>query len=171
MKKSDKKDDLSDLAHEVRELGQNLGFNTGFLLLYDGLLIGRYIEIHLAKEKLTRSRIGMLNTLVTYGPSMKPSEIAKRTFRSTQTVTKSVDNLERDGLVRREALGKDRRTREVTITGKGIELVKQMLPEVLEVSAKALPPMTERKMKELNSMLRKIRKHLTKVIAEGEKRG
>jgi DNA-binding MarR family transcriptional regulator len=55
---------------------------------------------------------------------MTPTEIAKRVFRSKHAVTRAIDVLEKDGLVRRGTVRGDRRIRKVNITRKGLELIQ-----------------------------------------------
>jgi len=101
-----------------------------------------------------------MHSLVLHGGSLKPTELSKTLFRSKQNITGILDNLERDGLVKRELTGKDRRTRRVRITGKGLEAVRASLPTTLNIVKRSMPGLSEDEMHILGDILKRIIKHL-----------
>jgi len=159
------KDSLESLASDIRAMATDLRFNTGLQVLYTGLLMNRYIDIRASKYGQNRSRLDIMHTLITHGGVIKPSDLGKMAFRSKQTITKIIDGLERDGLVKREVVGKDRRTRKVIITRKGLDSIRESLPHTLEISNTAMPSLSQEQMQELNTILRQVRKHLLSQIA------
>lgn len=60
-----------------------------------------------------------------------PSAIAKKVVLSQATVTNLVDRLERNQLVKRERSSKDKRTVNVSLTDKGVEILDST-PELLQ---------------------------------------
>jgi DNA-binding MarR family transcriptional regulator len=143
----------------------NLKFLAGVQLLYTGLILNKYINISARKYgSKTRAQLDILHTLIVHGGTMKPTELSKLTFRSKQTVTEIIDNLETNGCVKRELKGKDHRTKKVIITRKGLESIKANLPNTLEISDKAIPNLTKERLREFNNTLKQIRKHLLSEI-------
>jgi DNA-binding MarR family transcriptional regulator len=105
-----------------------------------------------------------LHVLTLHGGALKPTDLSKFLFRSKQTITSTVDSLERNGLVKRELDSKDRRTRKVIITKAGTNSIKKTLPRLREISNSSMPTLSEEEMKTLTATLRKIRKHLLSQI-------
>lgn len=62
---------------------------------------------------------------------LRMSDLAAQTGLSTSGVTRVVDRLERDGLVRREACASDRRASYAALTDDGRERLESVLPEHL----------------------------------------
>ena len=151
---------VESLAGQIRAMAADLRFNTGLMVLYTGMMMNRYIDIETSKYNQNRSRLDIMHTLIVHGGTLKPTDLGRMTFRSKQTITKIIDGLERDGMVEREPVGEDRRTRKVSITKKGLESIRVSLPSTLEISNTAMPSLSQEQMEELNAILRQIRKHL-----------
>jgi DNA-binding MarR family transcriptional regulator len=62
------------------------------------------------------------------GSRLRMTDLAGQTSLSTSGVTRVVDRMDRDGLVRREACPSDRRSSYAVITGAGRERLDQVLP-------------------------------------------
>jgi MarR family transcriptional regulator, 2-MHQ and catechol-resistance regulon repressor len=61
---------------------------------------------------------------------LKCLQISKRTLITKGGITKILDRLEGRGLIRRMTSGEDRRSRSVQLTAKGVELCRELIPEV-----------------------------------------
>jgi DNA-binding MarR family transcriptional regulator len=155
---------LESLADEIRALRDDLRFDAGAQLLFGGLLLNKYIDLRAKKRSQNRGRLDILHSLITHDGTLKPTELSKILFRSKQNITGIIDGLERDGLVRRDLAGKDRRTRRVVITSKGLEEVRTSLPTTLDVVKRGMPGLSEEEMHALGDILRKIIKYLTNEI-------
>jgi len=86
-------------------------------------------------------------------------------FRAKHAITRVVDNLEKLGFVKREAIGNDRRVREVSITKEGLAFIKkaqaagqQRLGHIL------LNPLDRKQIESLGDMMKKIREHALTLI-------
>jgi MarR family transcriptional regulator, 2-MHQ and catechol-resistance regulon repressor len=83
---------------------------------------------HLQKDfGLTESQFAILEVLYHLGP-LNQGELCRKILRSGSNVTTVVDNLERDGLVRRVRDEADRRIQVVHITEQGRTLLERCLP-------------------------------------------
>jgi len=151
---------LDSLNDNIKSMSRDLRYNTGLELLYTGLLLNKYVDVRARKYNQNRSRLDIMHTLIAHGGILKPSKLGEMTLRTKQTITKVIDGLERDGMVTREIIGKDRRTRKVIITKKGLDSISESLPYTIETINTAMPDLSEKKMEELSSILKKIRKHL-----------
>jgi len=77
--------------------------------------------------ELTYSQFAVLEALYHIGP-MSAGEVSQKILKSGGNLTLVIDNLERDGLVRRERDGKDRRVIHVHLTEAGKRKVEAVLP-------------------------------------------
>ncbi len=71
---------------------------------------------------LTISQFGVLEALHHKGPLCQ-RDIAAKILKSTGNITLVIDNLEKQGLVKRERISEDRRYLTVRLTGKGEERI------------------------------------------------
>jgi DNA-binding MarR family transcriptional regulator len=67
------------------------------------------------------------------GNRLRMTDLAGQTSLSTSGVTRVVDRMDRDGLVRREACASDRRSSYAVITSAGRERLDEILPGHLEL--------------------------------------
>ena len=78
---------------------------------------------------LTISQFGVLEALHHKGPLCQ-RDIAAKILKSTGNITLVVDNLEKQGLVKRERTSEDRRYLTVRLTGKGEALIGTVFADV-----------------------------------------
>ena len=76
---------------------------------------------------ITPSQFAVLEALYHLG-SMNQGEISTKVLKSGSNMTTVIDNLERDGLVRRERHEKDRRVINIHLTEAGTKKVEAVLP-------------------------------------------
>lgn len=103
-------------------------------------VVNRYTNIVL-RNKISWLRTSAMLFMITRGGNLTPSQLASIMLRSNYSVTKLIDGLEKDGLVRRRRNGRDRRTVNVEVTPAGLEFVMASLNNatVAEDEVKSLP--------------------------------
>jgi DNA-binding MarR family transcriptional regulator len=122
----------------------------------------RVVEGHLAEHEITQGRFGVLMALWTNcrreeaRVPLTPAEIAERTGVTRATITGLIDTLERAGLVMRTPHTDDRRMTSVMITGKGEQLLAEILPEHFRQMAWLLAPLKESERKTFVRLLTKV---------------
>lgn len=163
-KLQDKQSLLESLADKIRAQASDLRGELILSILYTGIVFNRYLEIETAKRESNPTLFGILHNLVTHGGVMTPTNIGKRVFKSKHTVSRAVDVLEKDGLVRRQPVSGDRRLRRIAITRKGLDFVKDNLAEMRIISHKTFSCLDIRQAEELRIILRQLRKHLLELI-------
>ena len=89
-------------------------------------VLGRLAERQTVGD-LTYSQFAVLEALYHLG-SMTQGEISSKILKSTSNLTTVIDNLERDGQVRRERDIKDRRVIHVHLTEAGKEKIETVFP-------------------------------------------
>jgi MarR family 2-MHQ and catechol resistance regulon transcriptional repressor len=92
------------------------------------------------------------------GNRLRMTDLAGQTSLSTSGVTRVVDRMDRDGLVRREACPSDRRSSYAVITTAGRERLDEVLPGHLElVQQWFIAPLSPEQLDNLLTSLRAIR--------------
>ena len=76
---------------------------------------------------LTYSQFAVLEALYHLGP-MTQGEVSQKVLKSGSNMTTVIDNLERDGLVRRERDSNDRRVIHILLTEAGSSKIEAVLP-------------------------------------------
>ena len=106
---------------------------------------------------LTESQFAVLEATFHLGP-LTQGDLCRKILRSGSNVTTVVDNLERDGLVRRERDSSDRRIQVVHLTARGRELLERSLPVHVERIVGAMSALEPDEQRELGRLCRKLGK-------------
>ena len=104
---------------------------------------------------ITESQFAVLEALHHLGP-LSQGQLCQKILRSGSNVTTVVDNLERDGLVRRDRDEKDRRVQIVTLSALGSKLVQEALPVHVRRLTRLMNALTGEEQKELGRLCRKL---------------
>lgn len=119
-------------------------------------MVSRYVDIKL-RGKVNWLRISALSHLITRGGSLTASELARLMLRSNYSMTRLIDDLERDGLVIRERAGKDRRTIDVRITSDGLAFMMQSLGDSDLVEEELMSSLDKDEIETLRNLIRVLR--------------
>ena len=104
---------------------------------------------------LTESQFAIIEALYHLGP-LPQGELCRKILRSGSNVTTVVDNLERDGLVRRERDASDRRIQIVHLTGQGRELLDRALPIHVQRVRALMEVLDPDELRELGRLCKKL---------------
>lgn len=104
---------------------------------------------------LTTGQFGVLEALLHLGPLCQ-RELGEKLLRTGGNITLVVDNLERDGLVRRERSRRDRRLVTVRLTPKGEKLIRKVFPGHATAIAGEMSHLTAAEQKQLRRLCRKL---------------
>jgi len=110
---------------------------------------------NLASADLTVSQFGVLEALYHKGPLCQ-RDIAKKILKSTGNITMVIDNLERQGLVRRERAAEDRRYITINLTEKGTRLIAELFPRHAASITDEMDFLSEEEQSELGRLCRKL---------------
>ncbi len=120
----------------------------------------KYADAHFyRKTGLSAIKFIVLNALAVNGGSMRPSEIAKWTYRERHNITTLVDRLKRDGLVKTNRNSKDRRVMTVTLTDKGQQVLNEATPVSWEIVKEVMGSFSEDDAALLEKQLRVLRQN------------
>jgi len=120
----------------------------------------KYADSHFyRKSRLSLIKFMVLQILAANGATMTPSEIAKWTFRERHDITTLISRLKRDGLVRTERDGRDKRFVNVMLTAKGRKVLKQTTPVATEIVDRVMLSISEGDVVSLEDSLRVLRQN------------
>lgn len=104
---------------------------------------------------LTESQLGVLEALLHLGP-LTQGQLCGKLLKSGSNLTTVLDNLERDGLVRRTRDTADRRVQNVSLTADGERVVREALPPHVARITDALAVLAPEEQVELGRLCRKL---------------
>jgi MarR family 2-MHQ and catechol resistance regulon transcriptional repressor len=106
-------------------------------------------------EGLTLTQFAVLEALLHLGPLCQ-SQIAAKVLKSTGNLTLVVDNLEKNGLVRRERSENDRRFVTVHLTSAGRGLITDVFPKIAARIAKEFTTLSRTEQATLGRLCKKL---------------
>jgi MarR family 2-MHQ and catechol resistance regulon transcriptional repressor len=113
------------------------------------------IHKHLSSIGLTLSQFAVLEVLYHLGP-LSQGEIGRKILRSSGNMTMVIDNLEKNGLVRRKRDETDRRFFIVHLTDRGFKLISNIFPPHARVITREFGVLTDAEQDALASLCKKL---------------
>ncbi len=113
------------------------------------------IHRHLSSTGLTISQFAVLEALYQLGP-LSQREIGKKILKSSGNITMVIDNLEKNGLVKRKRNEADRRFFIVHLTDKGYHLINKIFPPHAAVIAEDFGVLTAAEQDSLGRLCKKL---------------
>lgn len=136
-------------SDEVRALDTLIKLNRATESLWSFLSHG------LAEVGITQGQLSVLEALLHLGP-MSQGELGRKLLRSNPNMTAVIDNLERDGLVKRERSVEDRRVVKVLLTPEGEKLITAAFPGHAARVTRALASLAPEEQQELARLCKKL---------------
>ncbi len=115
----------------------------------------RNIRPSMVQNALSTTQFAVLEVLLHLGP-LSQKVIGEKLLISSGNTVKVIDNLERDGLVIREASTKDRRAKIVSLTTKGKAIISIIFPDHIKSIIKTLSILNEKEQLELGRLCKKL---------------
>ncbi len=109
----------------------------------------------MAAAGLTISQFGVLEALLHKGPLCQ-RDIAAKILKSTGNITMVIDNLEKQGLVRRERDMEDRRYLTVHLTEKGTILINKVFADVEASIVAEMSALSAEEQEQLGNLCKKL---------------
>ncbi len=127
--------------------------------------------VNIYAQKILKNEISWLRTtalifIITRGGTLTPGQLARIMLRSNYSITRLIDGLEKDNLVKRTPNGEDRRSIKVTVTSEGLDYVITSLGDVMEAESELKDWLDEEERENLAVTLRKLRDKLIEKISE-----
>jgi len=112
-------------SDEIKEVAEQIRTVNFWLCVKFADTIKRYCEITMKKDDISPLHAIAMFHLICAGGSSTPTHLAEVMFRSKHSVTKIVDNLEKEGFIVRDFSSKDRRVTHIKVTSAGLEYTRK----------------------------------------------
>lgn len=130
---------------------------TYVLLLRVGSDLLAAVEDYLASHSLSHGRWMVLMLLYrTVDLPQNPCELARKAGVTRATMTGLLDGLEREGLIAREPVAKDRRMLDVRMTPKGRKYLEEIMPGYFRLIRRLMKSLPESEKETMISLLTKL---------------
>jgi DNA-binding MarR family transcriptional regulator len=129
-------------------------------------VINRYTQ-KILKNKVSWLRTSALIFLITRGGTLTPGQLARIMLRSNYSITKLIDGLEKDRLVKRYPDRKDRRSTKIKVTSEGLNYVISNLDNIAEAESKLKYWLNNEELEKLAATIRKLRDKMIEKISQG----
>jgi DNA-binding MarR family transcriptional regulator len=126
-------------------------------------VINRYLKIR-TKGDVSWLRVNAILFIITRGGKLTPSQLADLMLRSRNSVTKLLEGLEKDGLIRRYHPRNNRRTVYAEATAEGLSFVMTKLKVVTALEEEIRSYLDDSELKTLVNLTRKLRLKLIEKI-------
>ena len=117
------------------------------------------------ENQISWLRSSALSFIITRGGSLTPSQLAAIMLRSNYSITRLIDGLEEDGLVKRCRNKQDGRSFEVKVTAAGLSYTLERLKDSEVVETDLRSCLDEREMNDLAVIIRKLRDNLIEKVS------
>jgi len=128
-------------------------------------VVNRYTQ-KILKSQVSWLRASALIFLITRGGTLTPGQLARIMLRSNYSITKLIDGLEKNRLVKRCPDNKDRRRVKVKITSEGLNYVISNLNNIGEAERELKCWLNDNESENLAAIIRKLRDKLIEKISE-----
>lgn len=156
---------IDTLSRQFRMLSTDMRHDTWLSIITTADAVNRYMVIRLKRARSHATRSAILNALILNDGTMTPTALSKAVFRSKCDITRVVNKLEKERLIERRSSRADRRIKRIIITSKGVDSIRQTMPERRETTDKITSIFGKDEMDMLSNMLKRLRKHLNNLIS------
>lgn len=127
--------------------------------------------VNIYAQKILKNEVSWLQAtalifIITRGGTLTPGQLARIMLRSNYSITKLIDGLEKDNLVKRTPNGEDRRSIKVMVTSEGLDYVIASLGDVMDAESELKEWLSEEERENLAVIIRKLRDKLIEKISE-----
>lgn len=133
----------------------HLALNTYTKLMRAAETVTNRTSRPMTEAGLTISQFGVLEALYHKGPLCQ-RDIAAKILKSTGNMTLVIDNLEKNGLVRRERDSEDRRFFTVHLTEKGRAVIAKVFADVAAAIVANMAALTDDEQTSLGKLCKKL---------------
>lgn len=119
-------------------------------------VINRYLHLRI-KDDISWLRVSTVIFIITRGGKLTPTQLAKLLLRSRNSVSKLIEGLEKDGLVRRYHTREDRRTVYVEVTSDGLSFIMARLKVVKSLEEEIRSCLDDGELQTIVDLTRKLR--------------
>jgi DNA-binding MarR family transcriptional regulator len=120
-------------------------------------VINRYLRLRTKDDTNSWLRVNAVLFIITRGGKLTPTQLAKLLLRSRNSVSKLIDGMEKDGLVRRYHTREDRRTVYVEVTSAGLSFIMARLNVIKSLEEEIRSCLDDGELQTIVDLTRKLR--------------
>jgi DNA-binding MarR family transcriptional regulator len=154
MSRIDRINNIEEIRNEI------LNMQLSRLIVFSDV-IDRYLHLKL-KNSYSWLKVDTILFLITRGGKLKPSQLANLMLRSRNSITRLINDLERDGFVKRVHSNKDHRTVLIEVTSEGLEFTMTNLKKLSSLEQELRACLDGDELSVLVGLTRKLRLELIK---------
>lgn len=148
--KSARRENIETIRQEI------LSMHLSRLIAFSDVII-RYMHLRIKGDTRSWVRVNAIIFIITRGGKLTPTQLAKLLLRSRNSVSKLIEGLEKDGLVRRYHIREDRRTVYVEVTSAGLSFIMARLKAVTSLEEEIRSCLDDGELQTIVDLTRKLR--------------
>jgi DNA-binding MarR family transcriptional regulator len=164
MPKHKRKTVSKPVSAELEKVAEQIGEVNFWRCVTFADTLKRYCEITMKKDDISPLHAIAMFHLVRAGGSSTPTHLAEQMFRSKHSVTKIIDNLEKEGFIVRDFSSKDRRVTNIRITTSGLKYVKNNQNKGSERARQVMGCLNKAEDNMLTKLTGKLNKRMTDIL-------
>ncbi len=149
----DRSGQVPDYARYVPFVGRDYNFRMLLYLTEDALNRARHVQVR--PLGLTRADADLLFLVHCLGKLATPAELSRWLKRKPPTISEQLDHMEAKGLLRRQAIRGNNKSKKVVLTGKGLEALNQAMEH--DIIASIMGSLSEKEYRRLWQLLEKLK--------------
>jgi DNA-binding MarR family transcriptional regulator len=158
-------DKIDFLLKKIVSLSDGLKAKNLFSSISSADVVLEFERIELKHSEPSRTRFRILNVFVARKGGLTLTERSKRVSRSKYSTAGVIDKLIKGGPITGEAIGGDRRPKNITVTRKGTAFAEETMSNRLKMTNEATACLTGNRMVSLTGVRKKLKKHLLNIVA------
>jgi len=154
-------------SHEIEKVNAQIRSMQLPRIIVFADVVNRYVQKILQKDMswLRVSALIFLITVTRQG-TLTPGQLARVMLRPNYSITKLIDGLEGDGLVKRYRDENDGRSIKIEVTSKGLNYVITNLGDLVEEEQELKYWLDDEELENLEALLRKLRDKFTEKVSK-----
>jgi MarR family transcriptional regulator, organic hydroperoxide resistance regulator len=164
MPKKKSTETANSLSGEIKKIGDQLREGNFWLCASFSDTVNRYCEITMKTDDISPLHAIAMWHLVCAGGTSTPTRLAGTMFRSKHSVTKIVDNLEKEGLIVRDFSSQDRRVTQVRLTPAGLNYLKNNQEMAARYAEQVMNCLDAEQQKTLIDLMQVMKNRMTDIL-------
>ena len=154
----------NSISEEIKKISDEVIEGNFWLISSFADTVSRYCEITMKTDDISPLHSIAMWHLVCAGGNSTPTRIAETMFRSKHSVTKIVDNLEKEGLIVRDFSSRDRRVTHIRITGAGLKYLKNNQETAARYAEQVMNCLDAGQQKTLIDLIQILKNRMTDIL-------
>jgi DNA-binding MarR family transcriptional regulator len=164
MQKKKATEQVNPISEELKKIYGQVREGNFWLCVDFADITNRYCDITMKTDNISPLHAIAMWHLVCTGGTSTPTKLAENMFRSKHSVTKIVDNLEKEGLIIRDFSSRDRRVTQIRITPAGLQYIKENMSQATQYGRQVMDCLNAKQQKTLIELMKIMKKRMTETL-------